>query len=166
MRIKSFKQYITESDGKIDLGYGLWTYTYEDRLHASIEGYNYILNNWGLTFKEDHKPNHKSQDAAEVEDYFNITFSILRTKLLELKSLFVESDKTIQIEFYRLIEPKTRQEIEHIFNKANEILGMSMDDSKLLKYMPASDLYLYPHTGKKKSYDPKNDDYLKSRHEI
>ena len=46
MKIKSFKKFITETDGKIDLDHGLWTFTYDETLHASIEGYNFILNNW------------------------------------------------------------------------------------------------------------------------
>lgn len=167
MKLQSFKQYITEgTEGLIDLGHGLWTYSYEDRLHGSIEGYNYLINNWGLSFKEEEKPKHTSQVASKVKDYFNIPFSTIQSKLTAPKSLFVESNKTLQIEFYRFIEPTTRAEIQNIFQKANEKITLDMNDKHLLKYMSAEDLYLYPNKGKKSSFDSKNDDYNKSRHEI
>ena len=160
--MKTFKQYITES--VIDLGHGLSAN--DGILYANIEGYNYLIDNWGMKFTQSELPNHKSQVATKVKTYFSIPLSTLRSKLTTLKTLFIDNNRKLDIEFYRFIEPKTRQEIENIFNQANEMIGMSMNDSKLLKVVPKEDLYLYPHVGKKSSYDPNNDDYNKSRHEI
>lgn len=137
MKLKSFKQFFKEEVMPDDIKIR------HNLLVVTIRGYNYLIDNFGLIFKEDDKPKmDMTHEAPENKPYFTITLDKLYEKLTQEQTLFVESDRTIKVPFYKLINPKTRIQLKDML----EPLGytIDMDDSKLKKIFGDESWYLYP----------------------
>jgi hypothetical protein len=157
--MKRFKTFIAEQTGN-----GI---SIEDgNLVMTIDGYTFLKDKFGLTFKEEEKPTTDTTNTApEDKTYHKISINKFYEKLTAPRSLFTESNKSMTVPFYKLIKPTTRKIASDILVQVG-LKALDMDDSKLLKLFGDESWYLYPHTGKKSAYNAKNDDYQKSKHQL